>query len=99
LFAMKKRLILLVTLTGLAWLAASGCSKKHIDTAKVREALQSLTGDARQELEQGLKDIDESNYVAAVRPLKKVAYTVKLDKDQRLILEDTITQVEAKAAQ
>jgi len=95
---MKKRLILLVTMTGLAWLAASGCSNKNIDTAKVREAFQSLSGDARQYLDQGLKAIDESNYVAAVRPLKKLGFTVKLDKNQRLILEDTIAKAEAKAA-
>jgi hypothetical protein len=95
---MKKRLILLLAMTGLALLASPGCSDKNIDTAKVREAFQSLSGDARQDLEQGLTAIDQSNYVAAVRPLKKVALTVKLDKNQRLILEDTITKVEAKAA-
>lgn len=97
--AMKKRLILLVAITGLAWLAASGCSNKNIDTAKVRAAFQSLSGDARQNLDLGLKAIDESNYAAAVRPLKTIAYKVKLDKNQRDILEDTITKAEAKAAQ
>ena len=95
---MNKRLILLVTMTGLAWLALLGCSNKNIDTAKVREAFQSLSGDARQYLDQGLKEIDQSNYVAAVRPLKKVAYTAKLDNNQRVILEDTIAKVETKAA-
>ena len=97
--AMKKRLILLVAITGLAWLAASGCSNKNIDTAKVRAAFQSLSGDARQNLDLGLNAIDESNYAAAVRPLKTIAYKVKLDKNQRDILEDTITKAEAKAAQ
>jgi hypothetical protein len=96
---MKKRLILLVTLMSLAWLAASGCSNKNIDTAKVREAFQSLSGDSRQYLDAGLKAIDESNYAAAVRPLKTIAYKVKLDKNQTEILEDTITKAEAKAAQ
>jgi ribosome recycling factor len=95
---MKKRLILLVTMTGLAWLASSGCSNQNIDTAKVRVALQSLSGDAKQYLDQGLQAIDESNYVAAVRPLRTIAYKVKLDKNQREILEDTITKAEAKAA-
>jgi hypothetical protein len=95
---MKKRLILLVAMTSLAWLAASGCSNKNIDTAKVREAFQSLSGDARQYLDQGLKAIDESNYVAAVRPLQTLAYKVKLDKNQRDILEDTINKAKAKAA-
>jgi hypothetical protein len=95
---MKKRLVLVVTVMGLAWLAVSGCSNKNIDTAKVRAAFQSLSGDARQYLDTGLKAIDESNYVAAVRPLKTLAYKVKLDKDQRDILEDTIAKAEAKAA-
>ena len=95
---MKKRLILLFALTGLAWLAAPGCSNKSIDTAKVRAAFQSLSGEGKQYIEEGLKAIEQSNYVAAVRPLKNVAYTVKLDKNQRVILEDTIAKVEAKAA-
>jgi hypothetical protein len=95
---MRKWLILLVTLTGLAWLAVSGCSNNDIDTAKMRAAFQSLSGDAKQYLDQGLKAIDENNYAAAVRPLKTLAYKVKLEKNQRDILEDTIAKVEAKAA-
>jgi hypothetical protein len=92
---MKRWLILLVSITALA--AVSGCSNKNIDTAKVREALQSLSGDAKQNLEQGLKAIDEGNFAAAARPLKVIAYKVKLDKHQREVLEDTIAKVEAKA--
>jgi hypothetical protein len=96
--AMKKRLTLLFTLAGLAWLAALGCSNKNIDTAKVREAFQSLSGEAKDDLEQGLQAIDQSNYVAAVKPLNKVGYLAKLGKEQRLLLQDTIAQAEAKAA-
>jgi hypothetical protein len=95
---MKKRLILLLTMTALAGLAALGCSKKNIDTAKVREAFQSLTGEAKQNLDEGLAAIDQSNYVAAVKPLNKVAFLAKLNKDQRLLLMDTIATTEAKAA-
>jgi hypothetical protein len=95
---MKKRLILFVTVTGLAWLAVLGCSNHNIDTAKVRAAFPSVTGEAKDDLELALKAIDESNYVAAVRPLKVLAIKVKMDKDQRLILEDTIAKTEAKAA-
>ena len=95
---MKKRLILLSAMTALALLAAVGCSNKNIDTAKVRAAFQSLTGDGKRYIEEGLTAIDQSNYVAAVRPLKNVAYTVKLDKSQRAVLEDTIAKVEARAA-
>jgi hypothetical protein len=95
---MNKRLILLFAMTSLAGLVLLGCSDKNIDTAKVRAAFQSLTGEGRQYLDQGLKDIDESNYVAAGKPLKILAYKVKLDKNQTAILQDTITKVEAKAA-
>jgi hypothetical protein len=95
---MKKRLIHIFATTGLIAAVALGCAKQNIDTAKVRAALQSLAGDAKQNLEEGLTAIDQSNYVAAVKPLKKIAFTVKLDKDQRVILEDTIAKAEAKAA-
>jgi hypothetical protein len=96
--AMKKRLIQILALTGLMALVALGCSNKKIDTAKVREAFQSLSGENKQYLEQGLNAIDQSNYLAAVRPLKKVAYTAKMDNNQRSLLEDTIAKTEARAA-
>ncbi len=85
-------------MAGLVCLLSVGCSNKNIDTAKVREAFQSLSGDARQNLEQALTAIDQSNYVAAVKPLKKVAYTLKMDKNQTLILQETIAKTEARAA-
>jgi hypothetical protein len=96
---MKKRLMLIFTMTGLAWLAVLGCSNHNIDTAKVRAAFPSISGEAKDDLELALKAIDQSNYVAAVRPLKVLAIRVKLDKNQSLILEDTIAKTEAKAAQ
>jgi hypothetical protein len=97
-FAMKKRLILICALTGLAWLAVVGCSNNEIDTAKVRAAFSSLSGGPKDTLDQALKAIDQSNYVAADRPLKVMAISVKMDKNQRAILEDTIAKVEAKVA-
>lgn len=81
-----------------ALLAASGCSNNTIDTGKVRAAFQSASGDTKEHLEQGLNAIDQSNYVAAARPLKWIAYKVKLDKNQTAILTDTIAKVEARAA-
>jgi hypothetical protein len=95
---MKKRLIQILAMTGLVVLVALGCSNKKIDTAKVRDAFQSLSGEARQYLEEGLTAIDQSNYVAAIKPLNKVAYLAKLDKDQRLLLKDTIAKAGANAA-
>jgi hypothetical protein len=95
---MKKRLILLSTLIGLVCLVASGCSEKKIDTAQVRAAFSSLSGEARQDLDEALAAIDQTNYVAALKPLRKLPYVVKLDKDQRLLWKDTLAKAEAKAA-
>ncbi len=95
---MKKRLLLLFTWTGLACLVAVGCSEKKIDTAQVRAAFSSLSGEARQDLDEALADIDQTNYIAALKPLHKLPYLVKLDKDQRLLFKDTLAKAEAKAA-
>jgi hypothetical protein len=95
---MKKRMIQICVVVSLIAAAALGCAKPKIDTDKVRAAFQSLSADAKQNLEEGLTAIDQSNYVAAIKPLKKIAYTVKLDKDQRMLLEDTIAKAEARAA-
>jgi len=95
---MKKRLILIFTVTALACLAVVGCSNNNIDTAKVRAAFPSLTGEDKDDLELGLKAIEQSNYVAALRPLKVLAIKVKMDKNQTLILKDTLTKAEAMAA-
>jgi hypothetical protein len=95
---MKKRLILLLTLTGVAWLAVTGCSEKKIDTAQVRAAFASLNGEAKQDMDEAMAAIDQSNYVAAVKPLQKVEFLVKLDQNQRLLLKDTLAKVQAKAA-
>ena len=95
---MKKRLILIFTMTALAWLAAAGCSDNNIDTAKVRAAFPSISGETKDDLELALKSIDQSNYVAAIRPLKVVALKMKMDKNQTALLEDTLAKVQAKAA-
>jgi hypothetical protein len=95
---MKKRLILLPALAGVLCLAATGCSNKSIDVAKVRDAFQSLSDGPKEQLEQALKDIEASNYVAAVKPLERVAYSIKMDVKQRKLLEDTLTRTRAKAA-
>jgi hypothetical protein len=95
---MKKRLILLSAVAGTVCLAAIGCSNKNIDTAKVREAFQSLSGEPKQQLEQALTAIEASNYVAAIKPLRGLGYSIKMDVKQRKILEDTMNKVNAKAA-
>lgn len=92
---MKKRFVLLlltVAMTG-------GCSDRSINTAKVRAAFSSLRPDLKSELEEGLTAIETSNYVAAIRPLEKVGYGAKMDKEQKLILEDTLKKTRKKAAE
>ena|ERR1700728_3404191 len=96
---MKKRLIPFVLSTGLVWLVAVGCSNSNIDTVKIRAAFPSVGGDAKVQLEQALAAIDSSNYVAAVKPLEKAAYEIKMDKNQRVMIEDALKKVRVKAAQ
>jgi hypothetical protein len=94
---MKKQLTAWVAGVALICVCAMGCSNHNIDTAKVRAAFPSIDGDAKAQLETGLSAIDSSNYVAAVKPLEKAAYEIKMDKNQRKILEDTLKKVRAKA--
>jgi hypothetical protein len=97
--AMKKRLIASVLLSGLLCVGSFGCSNKNIDTAKVRAAFPDIGGDAKVQLERGLEEIDASNFAAAVKPLEKATYEIKMDANQRKILEDTLKKTRAKAAQ
>ena len=99
---MKKRIIRLsglFVLAGAIFLSAAGCSNHNIDTAKVRAAFAGIGGDAKTELETGLAAIDASNYPAALKPLVKAGYEIKMDKNQREILADTIKKVRIKARQ
>ncbi|MGA2750845.1 MAG: hypothetical protein ABSG59_18905 [Verrucomicrobiota bacterium] len=95
---MKKRLISLLAIAGLVCLAGAGCSNHDIDTAKVRQALQSVGGETKEQLELGLAAIDSSNYVAAIKPLEKVAFGAKMDVQQSKVLQETIAKVKYKIA-
>jgi hypothetical protein len=95
---MKKRLIRCLVTAGVICVAVVGCSNSNIDTAKVRAAFPSLAGDAKAHLEQGLAAIDAGNFTAAVPPLEKAAYEIKMDKNQRKLLEDTLKKAREKAA-
>ncbi len=86
-------------LAGLLVVGLVGCSNKNIDTAKVRAAFPGLTGDAQVQLEKGLSAIDASDFASAVKPLEKAIYEIKLNKDQREILQDTLKKARAKAVQ
>jgi hypothetical protein len=94
---MKKQLTAFVAMAAFVGFFAAGCSNHNIDTAKVRAAFPSIDGDAKVQLETGLSAIDAGNYIAAVKPLEKASYEMKMDKDQRKILEDTLKKARAKA--
>ncbi|HEX4119032.1 MAG TPA: hypothetical protein VH619_00290 [Verrucomicrobiae bacterium] len=94
---MKKRFIPLIVLAASIFLAGAGCSNHNIDTAKVRAAFPGIDGEAKVQLEAGLAAIDASNYIAALKPLDKVKYELKMDKKQWAILDDTLKKVHAKA--
>jgi hypothetical protein len=95
---MNKRLLTLVAVAGLAFLALVGCSNPNVDTAKVRADLQSIGADQKVQLEMALSAIDAGKYKEALLPLRKVAYAAKLDKKQTKIVKDTIEKVRAKIA-
>ncbi|MGD0812927.1 MAG: hypothetical protein ABSA83_04940 [Verrucomicrobiota bacterium] len=92
---MKHRLLTLVAVVSFALLAVVGCSDTKIDTAQVRAGLQSLGGAQKVQLEGALTAIDAGRYKDALLPLRKVAFSAKLDSNQRKILGDTITKVRA----
>lgn len=95
---MKRRFIPLIVLAGgLICLAAGGCSNHTIDTAKIRSAFPSLNGDGKVQLEAGLAAIDTSNYLAAIKPLEKAKYEIKMDKSQWTLLDDALKKVRDKA--
>jgi hypothetical protein len=95
---MKKWLLTVVAVAGLAFLALVGCSNPNVDTAKVRAGLQSIGADQKVQLEQALSAIDAGKYKEALLPLRKIAFGAKLNKDQSKILKDTLTTVQAKIA-
>ena len=94
---MKKLLLQLLLLAGLMAWGAAGCSKQEIDTAKLQTAFQSATPEVRTYLDQGIAAIQAAKFSEALPALQHVAYAAKMSKEQRLLLEDAIKKVKAKA--
>ena len=92
-----KLLIQLLLLAGLMGWGLTGCSNQEIDTAKLQSAFQSVTPEARAQLDQAVAAINAGKFSEALPALQHVAYAAKMNKDQRLILEDAIRKVKAKA--
>jgi len=77
--------------------AFSGCSDKEIHADQVRAAMQGLPDPQKTNLEIALSAIATNNYRAALKPLQNIAFGVKLDTNQSVVLRDTIKKVVAKA--
>jgi len=75
---------------------ATGCSNHEVDIVKLQNAFQSAEGGIRAEVDEGVADIQATNYPAALRVLQHVAFAAKLNKEQRPILLDSIKKVRAK---
>jgi hypothetical protein len=95
---MKKRLFTLFAVASLALLSLVACSNPNVDTAKVRAALQDIAPEQKAQLEVALAEIDAGKYNEALLPLRKIAYTAKLNKSQVKLLDKTIAKVRAKLA-
>ena len=94
---MKKLLLQLMLLAGLMAWGATGCSNQEIDTAKLQSAFPSATPDVQAWLDQGVAAIHAGKFSEALPALQHVAYAAKMSREQRLILEDAIKKVKAKA--
>jgi phage gp36-like protein len=94
---MKKLLLQLMLLAGLMAWGATGCSNQEIDTAKLQTAFQSATPEVRAYLDQGVAAIKAGKFTEALPALQHAAYAAKMSEEQRLILNDAIRKVKAKA--
>ncbi len=94
---MKKLLLQLLLLAGLMAWGATGCSNREIDIPKLQSAFQSAEPDVRARLDQGIAAIQAGKFSEALPALQHVAYAAKMSKAQRLLLEEAIRKVKAKA--
>ena len=94
---MKNMLLQLLLFAGLMAWGATGCTNREIDTPKLQTAFQSAPPDVRAYLDQGITAIRAGKFSEALPALQHVAFAAKMSKEQRLILEDAIKKVKAKA--
>ncbi len=94
---MKKMLLPLLLLAGLMAWGATGCSNQEIDTAKLQSAFQSAAPEARPFLDQGIAAIQAGKFAEALPALQRFAYAAKMSEEQRVLLNDAIRKVKAKA--
>ena len=94
---MKKFLPKLMLLAALMAWGAVGCSNREIDTAKLQSAFQSAPPEVRAYLDKGVAAIQAGKFTEALPALQHAAYAAKMSQEQRLILNDAIKKVKAKA--
>jgi hypothetical protein len=94
---MKRMLLRLMLLAGLMAWGATGCSNQEIDTAKLQSAFQSAPPEVRAYLDKGVAAIQAGKFTEALPALQHAAYAAKMSQEQRLILNDAIKKVKAKA--
>lgn len=97
---MRKVIVSLATLLGITLLAVTGCSKPQgVDTAKAESAFQSASGSEKSNFDQAVSAAKAGDYAGAVAALQKVAASAKLTPEQKVALEDLMTQVKAKVSE
>ena len=83
----------------LVFAAELGCSDQTIHVDKLQSAFQSTPPETRAQLDIAVADINANNFAAALPVLQKVAFSTRMSKEQREILEDTVRKVRTKAGQ
>ena len=98
---MKKLILTLTTVAGLAMLGLAGCSKSGsdaevIDTSKLQSTFSAVAAVDKAEVEKAIGAIKSGDFASAVTSLKQAAANVKLTPEQQQAIKDMLAQVQAK---
>jgi hypothetical protein len=97
---MKKMLVLFTVISGLAFLACSGCSKSGgVDTSKVESAFTATPQADRSDVDKAVACVKAGDYPGALTSLQKAASNLKLTPEQQQALQDLMAQVQAKVSE
>ena len=94
---MKKLLLAITLIAGVALLSLTGCSQGGgLDTAKVQSAFQTASAVDKAEVEKAISAVKASDYSGALASLQKAAASVTLTPEQKSAIDDLIGQVKTK---
>jgi hypothetical protein len=97
---MKRMFVLFTVISGLAFLAFSGCSKSGgVDTSKVESAFTATPQADRSDVDKAVACVKSGDYPGALTSLQKAASNLKLTAEQQQALKDLIAQVQAKVGE